>query len=229
MNKKKYWDIKMKNDNEVDLYIHNEISSWGDGEYATSAKSFKEDLDSFKDVKVLNIYINSPGGEVFEGICIYNMLKRHSAHKKVYVDGLAASIASVIAMCGDKIIMPSNSMLMIHNASNFAWGNSSELRKQADDLEKITNTIKQIYLEKTDKIDEHELTSLMDNETWLSANECLDIGLCSEVIKSNSTAANIDSESLKNFKNVPEAFFNVKKEIGMDKDTKMLIEEIRNL
>ncbi|KMM55666.1 Clp protease ClpP, partial [Bacillus glycinifermentans] len=112
---KKFWEIKAaKNDAKTgEIYIYSEISSaqfWGD---EVTAQTFKEDLDGLGEVSALNIYINSPGGSVFEGNSIYNIIKRHKAHVNVYVDGLAASIASVIAMSGDTIFMPANAMMMI--------------------------------------------------------------------------------------------------------------------
>ena len=90
----KYWEFKNKSDIESDLYLYSEIDSWGDGEYAHSAKSFKNELDALGDIGTLNIYINSPGGDVFEGVSIANMLKRKKCVKNIYIDGLAASIAS---------------------------------------------------------------------------------------------------------------------------------------
>ena len=88
-------------------------------------------------MKQINIYINSRGGSVFEGTAIYNQLRRHPAHKTVYVDGFACSIASVIAMAGDEVVMPRNALMMVHNAMMGVWGNAAELRKAADDLDKI--------------------------------------------------------------------------------------------
>jgi ATP-dependent Clp protease protease subunit len=98
-------------------------------------------------MNTINLYVNSPGGSVFEGIAIHNMLKRHKAKVNVHVDALAASIASVIAMAGDTIFMPKNSMLMIHNPWTFQlWKCSSELRKVADDLDRIGSSIMQTDL-----------------------------------------------------------------------------------
>ena len=122
------------------MYIDGEIVTDEYYDTDTSAAGFRDALKDLGDVKTINLHINSPGGSVFEGIAIYNMLKQNKAHINVYVDGLAASIASVIAMSGDAIFMPSNSMLMIHNPWTMAIGNASELRKQADDLDKITES-----------------------------------------------------------------------------------------
>jgi ATP-dependent Clp protease protease subunit len=142
---KKYWEFKNKSADEADLYLYIEIASWGGGYAAHSAQSFKNELDALGDIKTLNIYINSPGGDVFEGNAIYNMLSRKAKNCQlnVYIDGLAASIASVIAMSGTKIIMPSNSMMMVHNAWCYTAGNSKNLRETANALDKIDISIKQ--------------------------------------------------------------------------------------
>lgn len=201
---KKYWEFKNKTATEADLYLYIEIASWGGGYAAHSAQSFKQELDNLGDLDTLNIYINSPGGDVFEGNTIMNMLKRKKWIKNVYVDGLAASIASVIAMAGDKIIMPNNAMMMIHNAWTYAAGNSQELRKLADDLDKVNASIRQTYLDKAgDKLDEETLTTLMDNETWLTAQECYDYGLCDQVGEDKSVAAKFDLNTLSNYRNTP--------------------------
>lgn len=168
----KYWEMSKINDNIGEISIYGEIVSekWLDEE--TSATSFKDDLNDLGDVKTINLHINSPGGSVFEGIAIHNMLKMNKAKINVYVDGLAASIASVIAMSGDTIFMPENSMLMIHNPWTIAIGNSKELRKQADDLDRIAQMSVKTYLSKSNgKIDEETLVKLLDEETWLSAQE----------------------------------------------------------
>lgn len=201
---KKYWEFKNKSNNEADLYLYIEIASWGGGYAAHSAQSFKQELDDLGNIDTLNIYINSPGGDVFEGVTIMNMLKRKKCTKNIYVDGLAASIASVIAMSGDNIIMPSNAMMMIHNAWTVAMGNSNEFRKLADDLEKINTSIRQAYLDKAgDKLDEATLINLMDNESWLTAQECYDYGLCDQVGENTSIAAKFDLNVLSKYRNTP--------------------------
>jgi ATP-dependent Clp protease protease subunit len=206
---KKYWEFKAKAKDEADLYLYIEIASWGGGGYAHSAQSFKRELDALGEIKVLNVYINSPGGDVFEGNAIYNMLKRKakSCELNVYVDGLAASIASVIAMAGTKVIMPSNTMMMVHNGWMYTYGNSKELRDAADMLDKVNISIRQAYLNKAgDKLEDETIADLMDKESWLTAQECLDYGLCDEVIDEKQVAAKFDTSLLKNFKNVPNIF-----------------------
>lgn len=201
---KRYWEFKNMTSTEADLYLYIEIASWGGGYAAHSAQSFKQELDNLGDLDTLNIYINSPGGDVFEGNTIMNMLKRKKCTKNVYVDGLAASIASVIAMSGDKVIMPNNSMMMIHNAWTYTAGNSNELRKLADDLDKVNASIRQTYLDKAgEKLDEETLIKLMDNETWLTAQECYDYGLCDVVGDEKNVAAKFDLNKLSNYKNTP--------------------------
>ena len=128
------------------------------------------------------MYINSTGGSVFEGSAIYSQLKRHNAKVTVYIDGFACSIASVIAMAGDKVIMSENAVMMIHNAWAVAAGNSAQLRKIADDLDVINKANKAAYLVKSDgKITNEELTEMLDNETYLSAEDCVKYGFCDEI------------------------------------------------
>ena len=187
------------------MYIDGEIVTDEYYDTDTSAAGFRDALKDLGDVKTINLHINSPGGSVFEGIAIYNMLKQNKAHVNVYVDGLAASIASVIAMSGDAIFMPSNSMLMIHNPWTMAVGNASELRKQADDLDKITESSIQTYLNQAgDKLDEEALRQLMDDETWLTAKEAVDYGLATEVIEANKAAASISKNFAQRYRHVPE-------------------------
>ncbi|CDQ39547.1 ATP-dependent Clp protease proteolytic subunit [Virgibacillus salexigens] len=202
---KKFWEMKMATDENVgEIYIYGDIESYKFIEEDTTATSFKEDLDGLGDVSSINLYINSPGGSVFEGLAIYNMLKRHKAHVNVQVDALAASISSVIAMAGDTIYMPKNSMLMIHNAWTMAVGNSADLRKMADDLDRISQSSMQSYLEKAgDKLSEDKLKEMLDAETWLSADEAKGLGLADVVLESNQMAASINNDLFANYKNVP--------------------------
>ncbi|MGJ3747743.1 head maturation protease, ClpP-related [Limosilactobacillus fermentum] len=201
----KYLTIKQQvGSKEADLFIDGEIVSDEFYDNDTSAAGFRDSLKQLGDVKTINLHINSPGGSVFEGIAIYNMLKNNPAQINVYVDALAASIASVIAMSGDNIFMPSNSMLMIHNPWTMAKGNANDLRKQADDLDRIGELSVTTYLDKAgDKLDADTLHQLMDDETWLTAQQAVDYGLATEVIGANQMAAYADLGFLKQFHNVP--------------------------
>lgn len=171
----------------LEIYLYGEIQGdrinfWTGQveESTTSANYVRKAIVEAGAVDNINIYINSCGGSVSEGIAIYNILKRSSAFKTVYVDAFAYSIASVIAMAGDKIVMPSNTTMMIHNAIMGAYGNSAELRKTADDLDVINEASCNSYLAKA-KIDKDKLTELLDAETFLTAESALEIGLCDEV------------------------------------------------
>lgn len=184
--RKPMWEIKQQTEPGVlDLYIYGDVE--GDGydwwreeaiRSETSANTFREELSARPDVTQINIYINSYGGSVFEGTAIYNQLRRHPAHKTVYVDGFACSVASVIAMAGDEVVMPRNALMMVHNAWMFVQGNAEELRKAADDLEKINEAGRAAYLQKAgDRLTPEMIAQLEDDETWLTAEECIQYGL----------------------------------------------------
>lgn len=201
---KKFWNFVKNSDAVGELQLYGEIANetW-EGDEITP-KDFKKDLDNLGDISTLNVYINSPGGDVFAGQAIHSMLKRHKAKVNVYVDGLAASIASVVAMAGDKVIMPKNAMMMIHNPWCMAWGNSADFRKVADDLDKISESIKEAYMSKATELSLDDITEIMDEETWLTADDCMTYGFADEIDESKSVAACIDGKYAKNYKNVPQ-------------------------
>lgn len=166
--------IKNSTETSCDLYFYGDIvdswwGAWDDmDQYPESIKNF---LDEAKG-KDINIYINSGGGSVFAGMAIYNMLKRHQGYKTVYVDGLAGSIASVIALAGDKVIIPSNAYMMIHKPWCGLHGNSTELREMADTLDKIEEGILNVYNENLAENADIEVVKAMVNaETWLTGDE----------------------------------------------------------
>lgn len=203
---KKFWNfIKNDAENTGDLMLYGDISSseswWGD---EVTPKQFKQDLDALGNISTLNVYINSPGGDVFAGQAIHSMLKRHKATVNVYIDGLAASIASVIAMAGDKVIIPSNAMMMIHNAWTIGMGNANDFRKLADDMDKINASIKTTYLNKAKNIDEAKLTELMDVETWLNAQDAVDYGFADEIEDAKDYAASLQNRLFASYRHVPQ-------------------------
>ncbi len=173
----------------LDLYIYSEVVpdgyDWWNGEKIkseTSADFFRKKLAEYSDVSYINLYINSCGGSVREGYGIYAQLKRHPAQKTVYVDGFANSIASVIAMAGDKIIMRINSVMGIHNMIDICFGNAEEHRKCAENLDSMMEGNRQLYLARSNgKITVEKLTELLDAETILTAQECLEYGFCDEI------------------------------------------------
>lgn len=181
---KRMWELKQSADGELNLYIYGDVRGddynwWGDViESETSANHFRQELEKHPNVAEIHVFINSYGGSVFEGTAIYNQLKRHPARKVVHVDGFACSIASVIAMAGDEIIMPANALMMVHNMWMGVYGNAAELRKAADDLDTINAAGRKAYLSRTgDKLSEEKLTEMMDAETWLTAEQCIAYGL----------------------------------------------------
>lgn len=186
----KFWSFK--NDNGLPkLYIYGIIDSmeWFGDE--VTPNQFKTDLDALGDINELDVYINSDGGDVFAGQSIHSMLKRHPAKVNVYIDGLAASIASVIAMAGDVIYMPRNSMLMVHHPwTGPIWGNSAQFRKKADDLDNVCKSLIAAYQGKSG-MDEARIIELLDAETWLSAEEAVACGLADHIEQEKEIAASL--------------------------------------
>lgn len=166
-----------------------------------TGKDLKKILDSNKDASLIDIYINSLGGNVFEALSIYNTLKRTRAYRRVFIDGIAASAASVIAMAGNAVYMPKSSMMMIHNAWTVAQGNAKELRKTADDLDICNSVMSEAYMEKF-KGTEDELKKLLDDESFLTADQCLEYGLCTKITDNmdEETEGNAQA-SMKKYKN----------------------------
>lgn len=171
---------------EANVNIYGDICSYPyDG--AVTAKGLATVLDELTDVSRINVYINSYGGEVAEGLAIYNSLKRHKAKVITHCDGFAASIASVIFMAGDERVMNESSLLMIHNAWVYAAGNADELRKQADDLDKITQASVLAYKAHS-ALSEEEIKALMDAETWILPAEALSYGFATSIESAEQTA-----------------------------------------
>lgn len=169
-----------KTDDSATINIYGDITSWPWLEGDVSAVNLSKQLEQLTDVSEISVFINSYGGEVAEGLAIYNALKRHKAKIKTYCDGFACSIASVIFMAGDERIMNDSSLLMIHNAWTWAEGNANELRKQADDLDKITQASITAYKAHSN-LTEKEIQKLLDNESWLLPEEALEYGFATAI------------------------------------------------
>lgn len=167
--------VKNLTSKSADLYIYGEIvdnTDWKWDESDVMPEDVLNALNQVNELDELNIYVNSPGGSVFAGLAIYNMLSRNKAKKKVYIDGVAASIASVIALAGDEVYMPSNAFLMIHNPWTLAIGNARDLRKVADDLDQIAKGALAVYKDNlVEGVEEATIQTMLDNETWLNAEE----------------------------------------------------------
>ena len=189
MKKNKKFFSLVKEKQTATLNIYGDITSWPWEELGeVSAVSLSKQLEALGDVEQIDVYINSYGGEVAEGLAIYNALRRHKAKVTTYCDGFACSIASVIFMAGDERIMNESSLLMIHNAWTYAMGNSAELRKQADDLEKITQASVEAYKAHS-SLSEKEIKKLMDNETWILPGEALSYCFATTVDKTENENA----------------------------------------
>lgn len=192
-----FWTFKLSaaDKTSAELLFYGPIANatW-DGDEVTP-KQFAEDLKSLGDISELTIRINSPGGDVFAGNAIYNMLKGHSAKKTIWVDGVAASMASVIAMAGDEVVMPSNAMMMVHNPYCFTSGSSSKLRKTAEMLDKLGESVMAAYAEKTG-LAKDKLAELMDAETWMTAAEAVEYGFADRVDEAVKVAAMLDGDTL---------------------------------
>lgn len=188
-----WYDIKAAG-KSAEISIYDEIGGWG-----VSAKAFANDLKELRGVTDITLRLNSPGGSVFDGMAIYNLLKGHDAQITVYVDGLAASMASVIAMAGDLIVMPENSLMMIHNPWTMTAGDAAELRKNAELLDKIKTAMLSAYSSRTG-MDEAAIAELMDAETWFTGAEAVANGFADETVEAVKMAACFD---LSGFKNAP--------------------------
>ncbi|MGL4653883.1 head maturation protease, ClpP-related [Cetobacterium sp.] len=216
-------EVKNKAENVAELIIFGEIASsrWSNSDVIPS--DVNNLLSEIGEGDALDIYINSPGGSVFAGIAIYNMLARHKGHKRVFVEGYAASIASVIAMAGDEIIVPENAYLMIHKAWGLAIGNADDLREQADLYERFDTTIANAYMTKAkDGKTFDEFLELMKAETWFDGFTAQDYFNVTST-EAVDIAAFLDGELCKNYK-IPQNLLmnNIKakdeKEIDIQKD-----------
>ncbi|WP_417715387.1 ClpP-like prohead protease/major capsid protein fusion protein [Escherichia coli] len=182
----------------AEISIYEEIGGFG-----ITAKQFAEDLKALGDVSHINLRIHSPGGDVFEGIAIYNLLRNHPAEITVYIDGVAASMASVVAMAGDRVVMPENAMMMIHKPWGISGGNAGDMRDYADLLDKVETVLVPAYARKTGK-SAQEITAMLEDETWMDGKECLKHGFADELLPSVTAMARIESKRTGDFSHMPE-------------------------
>ena len=179
------YDIRNESPDAIDVYIYSDVeNAWWGGEDSMGADKFRQELEKNKNASQINLYINSLGGSVSEGVAIYNQIKRHKAHVTAYIDGFACSIASVIPMAADEIIMGKNAMFMVHNPWTIEMGNAKKLRKAAEDLDKIRDgCIIPAYKERCgDKISDEKLLELLDNESLITSDEALEYGFCDKIL-----------------------------------------------
>lgn len=188
--------VNPKMANEADLCIFDDIGEYEDfdGTHGVGPKMISEFLAENTGVDTINVQINSNGGNVFDGISVLNLLKSSGKKVNVEIIGLAASIASVIAMAGHVKMHPTSQM-MIHNCWTWAVGNANDFRKLADDMDKIMESSKIAYLEKAgDKLSKEKLQELLDGEAYLTAQECFEYGLCDEIIGKEEPKADMEVE-----------------------------------
>jgi len=182
---KNWYRIENKAASEATIYVYDEISAWG-----VSAKQFVKDLNEIT-AKTIKLRINSPGGNVFDGVTIHNALKEHSASVDVIIDGLAASISSIIAMAGDTIHMADNAMFMIHNAWSIEIGNAEAMHKMGDVLTKIDETLVNTYAKRTGQTP-LAIRSMMADETWINAEEAQQMGFADTIGDKSNAKASFD-------------------------------------
>lgn len=216
-NLKNLLEIKNATDEEVELYIYGDIVSswWGawdnTDQYPESVKKFLEGADG----KNINVHINSGGGSVFAGITIYNMLKHHNGDVTVYVDGTAASIASVIAMAGDRIILRTGASLMVHKPLLCLCGgyNADELRQMAGQLDEIQKCIMQAYKEKrAEGVSLEEIEEAVNKETWLTSDAAAE--MFDVEIETSLQAVACESEYIAKFLECPPQYAQDKKNLA---------------
>lgn len=194
MQKPSWYRIENKTEAEADVFIYNEIGGLG-----VTADDFVRDLRAIKARKI-NLHLNSPGGDVFDALTMHTALKQHAAEITVYVDGLAASAASLVAVAGQRVIMAKHSFMMVHEAHGLTLGDSADMRKAADLLDLMSDNIASIYAEKTGGSKE-DWRAHMAKETWFGDQEAVNVGLADEVSDGIAPTNEFD---LSKFKRPPE-------------------------
>lgn len=192
-----WYSVNAASKGVAEVMLYDEIGGWG-----VSARQFARDLAALGDVSQINLHIHSPGGDVMEGTAMYNILRGHSAYVAVYVDGLAASMASVIAMAGDVIYMPANALMMIHKPWGGSVGDADDMREYADLLDKVEGTLIQAYVRKSGKTAE-EIAALLKQTTWMDGNEAVAAGFADKVLEPINAAAQLNSKRMQEYTNMP--------------------------
>ena len=192
--KNNWYNIQNKASETADVYIFDEI-----GAYGVTAQDFIAEIKDLKDMPI-NIRINSLGGDVFNGMAIYNVIKKRTYNTTVYIEGIAASIATIIALGADEVVMSENSLFMIHNAWGGTMGDAKDMRKSAATLEKISTELTEIYVKKTG-LSYDVVAEMMDEETWLNAEEALELGFINTISDAIKIAAKYDVSKFKNITN----------------------------
>ena len=213
----KWYNIQGKaTDAVAEIYIFDEI-----GAYGITAQDFIAEMKEYKDTPV-NLRINCIGGDVFDGMAMYNIIKKREAKTTAYIEGIAASMGSVIALAADEVVMAENSLFMIHNAWGGAMGEAEDMRKTASVLEKISGEIASIYKRKT-RLSLDRIQDMMDEETWLNAEEAYELGFIDSISDSIKVAAKYDVSKFKNI--TTEQIHN---KLNINVNNKKMTEELKN-
>jgi ATP-dependent Clp endopeptidase proteolytic subunit ClpP len=211
----KWYNIQNKAGNSADIYIFDEI-----GTYGVTAQDFISEIKGLKDMPI-NLRINSLGGDVFDGMAMYNVIKRRESKTTVYIEGIAASIATIIALGADEVVMAENSLFMIHNAWGGASGEAKDMRKTAETLEKITSELTDIYVKKTG-LSYDAVAQMMDEETWLNAEEAYKLRFIDTISDSIKVAAKYD---VSKFKNITQE--EIKNKLSININNKKMTNELK--
>jgi len=203
MKAKTWYKIQAKDDSaEISIFGDIGASWWGD---SVTAADFKKDFDAIKDKASINILINSPGGDVFDGIAIYNIIATEREKVSVEVMALAASAASIIALAGSTLKIDTGGFFMIHNPWTLAAGGASDLRESADLLDKIGAELVNIY-EAHSELSAEEIQGYMDETKWFNADEAVDAGFADEQVEHEAVAASVSVDPRYAYEHVPEQF-----------------------
>lgn len=189
----------VQNAAEATIYVYDVI----DADWGVGAKDVIAAISEAKDAKVLNIRVNSPGGDVFEGRAIMEAIKRFDGKTIAHIDSLAASAATSIALAADEVVMSDGALFMIHNASGLVWGDKNAMRDTANLLEKVEGAIVEDYTSKTGK-DATEIVDMMNAETWMTAQEALDNGFIDSIVKTGKAKNAWNLSAFSNAPTIPE-------------------------
>ena len=197
--KNSWYSIKALSRGTAEVLLYDEIGAWG-----ITAQQFAKDLKAMGDLSRIDLRVHSPGGDVFEGTAIYNLLKHHPARVEGYVDGLAASMATVILMACDTVYIPENGLMMIHKPWGITGGDADDMRRYVELLDKIEDTMVMAYASKTGKGPE-EIKSLLKEETWMTGREAVEAGFADQITEPLAAAAHLNSKRMQEFTHMPEA------------------------
>ena len=206
----KFWEIKNAKNEEAEIDVYGDIGDVGFFGESVSARDFRKEVKALGKLRKLTVHINSMGGSMWDGISMHNTLKQTGYKVVTWVDGMAASAASIVAMGGSEVVMADGAELMIHNPWTIAMGDAAEFRKYADHLDKAKSELVSIYAKKSGQSEEH-ISDLMDAESFFNADEAVEIGLADLVQGDVLPIAASANQSLyeQRYKNLPVAYTRV--------------------